>query len=102
MPRETKPQTFEQLYARLEETVAKIEAGGLPLEETIALYEQGMTLAKECQDRLDDAEQKVTKLRESFATLPARTNGAVLNEAPPDDYEYVAEGDDPAQEAPFD
>ena len=77
MPRE-KAETFEQLYARLEASVSKLEAGGLSLEDAIALYEEGMTLARQCQQRLDEAEQKVTKLKESFANLPPRAdvNGA--------------------------
>ena len=57
---------FEALYRRLEETVEKLERGGLSLEESITLYEQGMTLAKRCQAILDGAEQRITKLRESF------------------------------------
>lgn len=60
-------QTFEELYRRLEETVEKLEKGGLPLEQSIALYEEGMGLAKSCQAVLDDAEQRITKLRDSFA-----------------------------------
>ena len=59
--------SFEQLYRQLEETVEKLERGGLPLEESITLFEQGMELAKRCQAILDQAEQRITKLRESFA-----------------------------------
>lgn len=59
-------EAFEQLYRRLEETVEKLERGGLSLEESITLYEQGMELAKRCQTILDAAEQRITKLRESF------------------------------------
>ena len=57
---------FEELYKKLEETVDKLEKGGLPLEESIALYEEGMELAKRCQEVLDKAELRITKLRESF------------------------------------
>lgn len=89
MAKESKPEAFEKLYARLEETVAKLEAGGLPLEQAIALYEEGMTLARQCQERLDESELKITKLRESFAPLPDRSNGRQLNEDVAD-YEYVA------------
>jgi exodeoxyribonuclease VII small subunit len=74
MPRAEKTETFEQLYERLEQVVGRLEQGGLPLEESIALYEQGMTLAKQCQQRLDQAELKITRLRESFAALPGRTD----------------------------
>ena len=100
MAKEAKPEAFEKLYARLEETVAKLEVGGLPLEQAIALYEEGMTLARQCQERLDEAELKITKLKESFAPLPERANGRQVNDEVPD-YEYVAESDETADEDPF-
>ncbi len=59
--------SFEELYRRLEDTVEKLERGGLPLEQSIALYEEGMQLAKRCQEILDKAELRITKLRDSFA-----------------------------------
>ena len=58
---------FEELYTKLEAAVEKLERGGLPLEESISLYEEGMQLAKRCQTLLDSAEQRIVKLRESFA-----------------------------------
>ncbi len=100
MAREAKRETFEHLYARLEEAVAKLEKGGLPLEDAIALFEQGMTLARQCQERLDGAELKITKLRESFATIPARTDGAIQDE-PPEEYEYVADDESTSDDDPF-
>ena len=57
---------FEDLYRKLEETVESLEKGGLSLEQSISLYEEGMKLAKQCQGILDGAEQRITKLRESF------------------------------------
>lgn len=66
--------SFEELFRQLEETVARLEQGGLPLEEAIAVYERGMELAKRCQELLDQAELKITRLRESFlAEAPAST-----------------------------
>ena len=62
---------FEELYKKLEEAVEKLEKGGLSLEQSIALYEEGMQLAKQCQGILDSAEQRITKLRESFTEAPA-------------------------------
>jgi|GEM_PF-411927 len=100
MAKEARQETFEQLYGRLEEAVAKLEAGGLPLEEAIELYEQGMTLARQCQERLDTAEMKITKLRESFVATPTRSNGAIENETP-EEYEYVSEDEPVAKEDPF-
>jgi len=93
---EVPQETFEQLYSRLEESVGKLEQGGLPLDQSIALYEEGMELARRCQDRLDAAEQKITKLRESFAALPAR--GAAIAQDEPADYEYVSDDEPPLDE----
>jgi len=94
LAREAKRESFERLYARLEERVAKLEQGGLSLEQSIALYEEGMALARECQERLDAAEQKITKLKESFAVLTPRPNGAADTL---DNYEYVSD-DESAQD----
>jgi exodeoxyribonuclease VII small subunit len=88
-----KVESFEQLYSRLEETVGKLEEGGLSLEDAIALYEQGMTLAKQCQERLDQAELKITRLRESFAAMPRPEDGPERESA--DDYEYATDDDEP-------
>jgi exodeoxyribonuclease VII small subunit len=63
--RDGKP-SFEELYTQLEAAVEKLERGGLSLEESISLYEEGMQLAKRCQTLLDGAEQRIVKLRESF------------------------------------
>ncbi len=95
MPKDAPREPFEKLYAKLEDRVAKLEEGGLSLEASIALYEEGMTLARECQARLDEAELKITKLKESFAPLPPRNNGAVLRDQAENDYEYVAEDEPP-------
>lgn len=100
MAKETKVEPFEKLYSRLEETVAKLEAGGLPLEGAIALYEEGMTLARQCQERLDESEQKITKLKESFAPLPERTNGRQMNDEIAE-YEYVSDDEALPEDEPF-
>ncbi len=93
MPREKAVPAFEELYARLEQSVGKLEQGGLSLEESIALYEEGMLLARQCQDRLDEAEQKITKLKESFASVAQST--------PPDGHQ--GDGYDlPAEDAGLD
>jgi exodeoxyribonuclease VII small subunit len=51
------------LYARLQEVVARLEHGELPLDETLELYEQGMQLAAACQRLLDQAELRVQQLQ---------------------------------------
>ena len=76
-------QPFEELYGRLEESVEKLERGGLSLEESITLYEEGMELAKRCQAIVDSAEQRITKLRESFGQPPASPEEAPVEAEEP-------------------
>jgi exodeoxyribonuclease VII small subunit len=71
VPPKKDQQTFEELYQRLEETVAKLEAGSLSLDDALAIYEEGMNLARRCQEILDGAELKVTRLKEAFAAYTA-------------------------------
>lgn len=54
--------TFEEAFAKLEEVVRKLEMGGLSLEESLALYEQGRLLAAYCTRKLEEAELKVQQL----------------------------------------
>jgi exodeoxyribonuclease VII small subunit len=58
--------TFEEAFVRLEETVKALEAGGLTLEQATRLYEEGMRLARHCNELLSDAELRVTRLQTSF------------------------------------
>jgi len=53
---------FEQAFEQLEEVVRQLEAGNLPLERSLELYERGMALARLCQKKLDEAEQKVSQI----------------------------------------
>jgi exodeoxyribonuclease VII small subunit len=55
--------TFEDALDELEEVVARLESGDLPLEETLELYERGQMLAARCEDALDAAELRLEKLR---------------------------------------
>ena len=54
---------FEDALGRLEEIVRHLEKGDLPLDESLALYEEGTGLIKACSKLLDEAEQKVVKLK---------------------------------------
>ena len=53
---------FEDSMKRLEEIVTRLEGGEAPLEEALALFEEGAGLMKTCAQALDKAEQKVSKL----------------------------------------
>lgn len=57
------PQDFETALAQLESLVARMETGALPLEESLAVYEKGVELARICQRRLDLAEEQVKVLQ---------------------------------------
>lgn len=53
---------FEESITKLEEIVAQLERGDLPLEDSVKLFEEGTRLAAECRKQLDDAEGKVEML----------------------------------------
>lgn len=53
---------FEGALARLEEVTRSLERGDLALEQSLALFEEGMRLASLCSKRLDAAEQRVEAL----------------------------------------
>jgi exodeoxyribonuclease VII small subunit len=59
-------ETFETLYARLEAVTAQLEAGSLTLEQSVALYEEGMRIAQRCQALLAQVEQRIETLRETY------------------------------------
>ena len=63
---DTPEETFEALFARLEEVTAQLEAGEIALDRAVALYEEGMTLAQRCQRLLGEAEQRIEQLREAY------------------------------------
>jgi exodeoxyribonuclease VII small subunit len=53
---------FEQTLTELERRVRQLEAGELTLERALQLYEEGVALARTCQERLETAEQRVARL----------------------------------------
>jgi len=62
-----KAMTFEDAFRRLGETAEALEAGGLPLAQATAVYEQGMALVLRCNQLLNETELKITELKESYA-----------------------------------
>jgi exodeoxyribonuclease VII small subunit len=63
----SQPGSYEQDRAELEEVVHKLEMGGVPLEESLALWERGEALAKRCQDWLDGARRRLDSVRDASA-----------------------------------
>jgi exodeoxyribonuclease VII small subunit len=62
--------SFDDALAALQRTVAELEAGGQPLERSLALYERGVALHERCAKLLGEAELKVQQ-------LVARAGGAL-------------------------
>jgi len=56
--------SFEQALARLNTLVEKLESGKLPLEESVAAFEEGVKLTRRCEALLDSAEQRLQVLGE--------------------------------------
>lgn len=54
--------SFEDALQRLEQIVQKLESGQAPLEESIALYEEGARLKAHCETRLKTAQLRVEKI----------------------------------------
>jgi exodeoxyribonuclease VII small subunit len=59
---EAQGKNFEAALAALEKIVRELERGDLPLEESLKLFEQGVKLSRECQERLNQAERRVEVL----------------------------------------
>ncbi len=57
-----KKQTFETSLQELEKIVRKLEDGDLSLEESLKLFEDGVKLSRECQERLNQAERRIEVL----------------------------------------
>jgi len=55
----SKNKNFEQTLARLEDIVKKMESGNISLDESIEIYQEGITLSKQCSSMLVEAEGKV-------------------------------------------
>ena len=53
---------FEKALAELESIVARMEDGGLSLEQSLAAHKRGLELAKQCRERLEAAQQQVRVL----------------------------------------
>ncbi len=71
--KKTKTQHFEQALQELTTIVEQMEKGNLSLEDSLATFERGVKLARECQQSLQEASQKVQILTEKNE-LEALTN----------------------------
>ncbi|WP_347239253.1 exodeoxyribonuclease VII small subunit [Mariprofundus sp. KV] len=62
---ETDQLSFEQALEQMTLLVEKLESGELPLEESVAAFEQGVKLSRRCESLLDKAEQRLQVLNSS-------------------------------------
>lgn len=96
-----KNQTFESALGELEKIVGKLEDGDLSLEESLKLFEDGVKLSRECQQRLTQAERRIEIL------LKDEKGNPVLQEINPETADeprevkrrYVFDTDD--EDSPF-
>lgn len=68
---DTSIKDFETAIAELEAIVKKLEAGDLPLEQSLELYERGVQLSRFCHTRLEAAERRIEILDERGELTPA-------------------------------
>ena len=62
MPEEPAAEAFEASLDALEKVVKELEAGDLPLERSLELFEKGMALSEICRKQLENAETRVEML----------------------------------------
>src|SRR5262245_3192829 len=86
---EAQDRTFEASLEALEQIVQQLEDGDLPLEKSLELFEQGIRLSRECQERLSQAERRIEILLRdnqgrpvaaAFKEPPAETTNSHANE----------------------
>jgi exodeoxyribonuclease VII small subunit len=75
--RKPKETGFESTLAELEELVARMEAGNLPLEEAMRSFERGVQLTRECQTALQSAQLRVQILMQ-------RASGTTIEDFEPE------------------
>ena len=78
MARQKKTPEFEQSLSDLQALVERLESGDLSLEESLATFEQGISLTRECQSALQNAEQRINVLLEQNGTLTEQPHDGSL------------------------
>jgi exodeoxyribonuclease VII small subunit len=66
--------SFEDSLTQLEGIVQRLERGELPLEEGLKAFEEGITLSKQCQSKLDSAEKRIEELTAPLTEIPPELN----------------------------
>jgi exodeoxyribonuclease VII small subunit len=79
--------SFEEQLAELERVVDRLESGGLPLDESVKLFEDGMRLSNACKSQLSAAESRIQVLLEPESGGPARVQDLDVDVDEDDDEE---------------
>jgi exodeoxyribonuclease VII small subunit len=87
--------SFEGSFARLHEMAEQLEAGGLTLAEATSRFEEGMKLVQHCNELLNNAELKITELKEAYRSDESQPGFDGLDESE-EDLEEDA-GEDPEE-----
>lgn len=66
------PIPFEEAMQELERRVRRLESGEVSLDEALALFEEGVELARVCHEQLEQAEQRVSQLVHGARGLETR------------------------------
>ena len=64
MEKDAKDMKFEEAMEKLEEVSARLSGEGVPLDEAIALYEQGVSYYGACRRKLEDASRRIRVIEE--------------------------------------
>lgn len=78
-PKKGQEPSYEEVLARLEEVVKRLEAGNLPLEESLQAFETGISLVRSGEARLGEAEKRIEQLLATAAGVrvaPFESEGA--------------------------
>ncbi len=97
-------QTFESSLGDLEKIVRKLEDGEMSLEESLKLFEDGVKLSRECQERLNQAERRIEVLlkdADGNPTLHALAPEDLREERQPKIKKRIVFDDDDADESVF-
>jgi exodeoxyribonuclease VII small subunit len=70
MKKSDQKKSFETSLDSLEKIVRELERGDLPLEDSLKLFEEGVRLSRECQDRLNQAERRIEILMRDGDGMP--------------------------------